>query len=96
MTRDEFKTRAPEWKTARDERIDAALTQATARTDASLFGASTDDAVFFLAAHLLAVSPSGKAARLEGGKVARTLYLDERERLEREAAACLGVSLVTP
>ena len=58
-----------------------------------MFGTRVDDAHFYLTAHLLAVSPTGKAARLDGDSF-RTLYLDERERLEREAAACLSVSLV--
>lgn len=105
MDRTTFLDLAPEFKTARVNRVDAALAVATLRTDAGLFGTDaltigaytltvTDAAIFYLAAHILTASPSGKAARLEGGDIARTLYLDERERLEREAGCCLGVSLV--
>lgn len=93
LTRSQFLDRAPEWKTATDARVDAALAQAATRTDEDVFGDRVNDAHFYLTAHLLAVSPTGKAARLDGSGM-RTLYLDERERIEREAAACLSVSLV--
>jgi hypothetical protein len=93
LTSEQFLERAPEWRTAKAARITAALAAAEKRTDPSVFGTLTDDAHFYLTAHLLAVSPTGKAARLDGASF-RTLYLDERERIEREAAAALSVSLV--
>ena len=93
LTREQFLDRGPEFKTARVTRVDAALAEAETRTDAAVFKGSTNDAHFYLTAHILATSPTGKAARLDGGKIARTTYLDERERIEREAAALLGVSL---
>jgi hypothetical protein len=57
-----------------------------------VFGDTYEDAIFYVAAHILTISPSGKAARLEGGDIAHTLYLDERQRLEREAGCCLGLA----
>jgi hypothetical protein len=92
LTLEQFRARAPEWSTAKDARVNAALAAAETRTDPDVFGDRTDDAHFFLTAHLLSVSPTGKAARLKGEGFG-TLYLSERERLEREAAACLAPSL---
>lgn len=100
MTVAEFLARAPEFRTFKsaaeggESRIQAALNDATRRTDASVFGDDTDSAIFFLAAHLLASSPSGKDSRLKGEGFV-SLYLEERRRLEAIYAPLLAATLVT-
>lgn len=99
MTVADFLARAPEFRTFKSEatngeaRIQAALDAATRRTDSSVFGDDTDSAIFFLAAHLLASSPSGKDARLKGEGFV-SLYLEERRRLESIYAPMLAATLV--
>lgn len=99
MTVAEFLARAPEFRTFKSEaangeaRIQAALDDAARRTDADVFGDDAESATFFLAAHLLASSPSGKDARLKGEGFA-SLYLEERRRLEAIYAPLLAASLV--
>ena len=66
-----------------DAVVGAALASATARVDTAL--ASADDRVFYLTAHLLSIDPAGQMSRLESDN-ARTTYLEEYERLCREAA----------
>jgi hypothetical protein len=96
-----FLERAPEFRTFVSTapngtaRVQAALDSATRRTDASVFGADTDDAIFFLAAHLLAASPSGKDARLKG-EAFESLYLAERRRLEAIYAPLLANAAASP
>jgi hypothetical protein len=96
-----FLIRAPEFVTFKNNapngtaRIQTAIDDATARTDASVFGVDTEAAIFYLAAHLLAASPSGKDARLKGEGFA-SLYLVERQRLEALHAPILGGALSGP
>ena len=92
MDRTTFRARAPEFRGAADARVDAAIASATARTDATIFGARTDDAIFFLAAHLLASSPTGTEARLKGEGF-ESVYLAERHRLEDEFGPLLSAGL---
>jgi hypothetical protein len=93
-----FLERGPEFRTFVSTapngtaRVQAALDSAMRRTDASVFGTDTDDAIFFLAAHLLAASPSGKDARLKG-EAFESLYLAERRRLEAIYAPLLAATL---
>ncbi len=88
---EEFRVRGPEFKATGDERIEAALAAAEVRTDPDYFGAHTDAAHYFLAAHLLTAMPQGKAARLKGEGFG-TLYLNERERLERLCGMGVGLT----
>jgi hypothetical protein len=93
-----FLVRAPEFVTFRsnavngDARIQAAIDDATARTDSSVFGVDTEAAIFYLAAHLLVASPSGKDSRLKGEGF-QSLYLEERQRLEALHAPVLGAAI---
>lgn len=97
----EFLERGPEFVTFRtnapngDIRITRAIASATARTDAAVFGDDTADAIFYLAAHLLAASPSGKDARLKGEGF-ESLYLAERQRLEAIHAPLLANTAASP
>jgi hypothetical protein len=96
-----FLIRAPEFVTFRSNaangnaRIQTAIDDATARTDASIFGADTEAAIFYLAAHLLAASPSGKDARLKGEGF-QSLYLEERQRLEALHAPLAATAAAGP
>lgn len=96
-----FLQRAPEFRTFVSgapngtTRVQQALDSATRRTDATIFGADTDDAIFFLAAHLLSASPTGKDARLKGEGF-QSLYLEERRRLEDLYAPLLATTAAMP
>ena len=93
MTVAEFRVRAPEFKGHSDARVQAALDAATDDTDADVItGVDTENAIFFLAAHLLCSSPTGVDARLKGEGF-RSVYLTERERIEAKHAGCLGLTL---
>jgi len=98
MTVGEFLARAPEFRTLKSDatggeaRIQAALDDATRRTDATIFGDDAESAIFFLAAHLLAASPAMKDARLKGEGFV-SVYLEERRRLEALYAPMLALTL---
>ena len=81
LTLAQFRVRGPEFVKTADTVVQAALDAAEARTDAAVFDTLTNDAHFWLAAHLLAASPQGREARLAKDSE-KTLYLVERERLE--------------
>ncbi len=87
-----FRVRGPEFLNQTPERVQAALDAATLRTDEDIFEDDTDSAIFYLAAHLLAASPTGADARLKGEGFV-SLYLQERQRLEALHAGCLGLTL---
>lgn len=92
MDRAAFRARGPEFRGATDARVDAALAAATRQTDTTIFGASADDAIFFLAAHILVSSPTGTEARLKGEGF-ESVYLSERRRLEAQFAPLLAATL---
>ncbi len=79
-------------------RVTAALAAADRQTDATLFGDDREEAIMWLAAHILAADPLGKDARVIGKKAipleAGTLYMQERARLE--ALYGVGVNLMPP
>lgn len=77
----QFMVRGPEFVKIAEATIQAALDAAELRTDAAVFDTLTDDAHYWLAAHLAAASPQGREARLSKDSE-KTLYLVERERLE--------------
>lgn len=89
MTEAEFRDRGPEFQGASSARVQAALDAATRRTDAEVFGGLAEDAIFFLAAHLLVSSPTGKDARLKGEGFV-SVYLEERVALEALVAPLLA------
>lgn len=85
MTVDEFIVRHGEFALqVASGKVAAALADATRRTDAEVFGENTEEAIGWLAAHLLIADPAGKAVREALGRGAQSTYLNERERLERE------------
>lgn len=66
-TRAGFRVGYPEFDKATDGLVDAKLGEAIRSTDADVWGIRTDDGVYVLCAHLLAMSPFGQQARLSSG-----------------------------
>lgn len=104
VTASTLKARFAELAPTSDTVVDAAIAEAARSCDASVYGAAIDDAVLYLAAHLLAISPQGAASRLDGGSapsspssvtadLARTTYGASLLRLMRArggGAWCVG------
>ena len=64
-----FKARFPEFARLPDVTLNDVIARATARTNATVMGDQADEAIGYMAAHLLALSPYGQQARLsEPGK----------------------------
>jgi hypothetical protein len=59
-----FRISFPEFAGADDPFVQAWLDRAEARCGVARWGAKRDDGIFFLAAHLMAVSPWGNSAKL--------------------------------
>jgi len=85
----------PEFSDAPTALVDSRLAQATARTDADVWGAErVDDGIYWLTAHLLAISPLARDMKnccLPNGE---TTYLAERQRMARAVAS--GFRLADP
>lgn len=60
----QFRSLFPEFQKTPDDLVQSRLDQAAARLDPGVWGSRFDQAHGLLAAHLLAVSPFGQAARL--------------------------------
>lgn len=73
MNAQEFVARFPEFRTGM-QLIPAVLAEATRSIDAEVFGDRTDDAIGYLAAHLLASSPYGRSQRADGEKEPDTYW----------------------
>ena len=80
-----FKIRWAEFAPTPDAVVQAALDEATRRTDERVFGDRYDDAIGLRAAHNLSLSPFGQQARLESDKGTDT-YQAERDTLIQERA----------
>lgn len=72
VNRNDFLARFPEFEPASRPMINASIAEAVRGVDATIFGDKTDDAVRWLAAHLLAISPFGMQARLVSKEGAST------------------------
>ena len=81
LTLAQFRALKREFDKVSDAKVQAAVDAAAARTDATVFGALTDEAHMWLAAHLLAADPRGGTVRIQGMGF-RTVYLEERQRIE--------------
>lgn len=83
-----LRERYPEIGPTPDEVVTRAIAEATRRTSVSAYGDRYDDAVALRAMHLLALSPQGLNARVEGappGSLEATMYGGELKQLMREA-----------
>ena len=69
----------PEFKTAKIEKIKATIADAVLQVDAAVWEKKTDLGVKYTAAHLLALSPFGRQAKMvsKEGKTTYGTYLDE-------------------
>lgn len=93
-----IKAEFPEFDELTDAYIDAKIADATGRVGAEAWGALADQAIKYLACHLLAMSPLGEQSKLElksgpDAGVQVTTYLLEYRRLlaQSGAAAACGV-----
>lgn len=78
-------TNHPEFEGASNALLQDAIDKATRRVNPDMFKDTTDDAIEFLACHIVALSPYGQAARLVAADRSTT-YLTQYEELAREAA----------
>lgn len=84
LTVSEFRARFPEFKLVPDGTIQAALDDAATRTDADVFGSSTNEAHGWLTADILASHPHGNTARHKLTNVPLpSMYALKRAELER-------------
>jgi hypothetical protein len=86
-----FRVRFPEISSAEDDIVNACLTAAANETSAEELGASYDEVHGLLAAHKLAISPYGRAARMLNDEGESTY---EAERCKVVARAVPGVTVV--
>ena len=86
LTVAQFRERFPEFLETDTSHVQAKLDEAWRRTPASVWGDTAQDAHGYLAAHLLALSPFGRDARMinEDGT---TMYGKVRTRMEIELGA---------
>ncbi len=59
-----FRVLYPEFRTAEDPIVEGRLADAALELDADLYDTRLDEAQGYLAAHMLAVSPFGRSARM--------------------------------
>lgn len=91
MTLVQFRARFPEFETALDPFVQAALDGAASETSAGELGTAYDEAHGLLAAHKLAMSPYGQSARLINDD-GRTTYELQREGVVARAIVKVAVS----
>jgi hypothetical protein len=89
-----FRVRFPEFRTADGTFVQVVLDEAALEIDSSVFGAKTDTAHGFLAAHRLLNHPYGRSQRLESGASGAGLddrYMQELELLKRQVVSTIMV-----
>lgn len=87
----DFRENFPEMDKATDALVQAKLDQAIRRLDASVWGDTLADGQLYLAAHLVAISPFGRNAKLVA-KDGSTIYGEIYERLAKAAASGFRVA----
>lgn len=90
MTPVQFRVRFPEFGKLPDPTIADAILRASNQTAAGVWGNLADEAIGYLAAHMLALSPYGQQARLEVKGVPTTTYMMHWKRLARMKACGVG------
>lgn len=88
LSRTDFRARFPEFATAADAIIDACLAEALLQTPSDVWGTKADAAQGLLTAHLLAISPFGRTAKLVSSKGDSTYGQRRREMTRALAAGC--------
>lgn len=81
-----FRTRFPEFAPAADALVEACLAEALLQTPSDVWGTKADAAQGMLTAHLLAISPYGRTAKLVSAKGEST-YGQRRQAMTRALAA---------
>lgn len=98
VTYDSFIEAFPEFEEAKKKLVEAKIAEATRRVDPEVFRTKADDAIGYLAAHLLSMSPFGQHARLipKNAKPTRddalTTYEREYRALVRSVASGFRVT----
>jgi hypothetical protein len=90
LTGAQFLEMQPEFSTAPTALLNATVAQAAARTDATVFGALTDEAHRWLIADILACSPFGREAQLAPKPGEQSMYGVKRGELVALVAAGYG------
>lgn len=85
---DDFRVQFPEFDSAGDTMVQAFLDAAALEIDLDVWGPKADQGRFYLAAHKLALSPFGQAARLAKDKDSTT-YWTHYTRLVSQVACGL-------
>ena len=80
-----FRTRFPEFAETDDAMVQAKLDEVAVALDDRVFGARIDEAVAYLVAHRLALSPFGQNARMVA-KDGSTTYGEQYAGIQRAAA----------
>lgn len=84
MTPAQFRTRFPEFVSASNEMVSAYLTSAALEMNEDIWGDRYDEGQAYLAAHKMALSPSGQAAKMvPQNNVTSTVYWTHYMRLVR-------------
>lgn len=90
MTLEEFRTQFPEFQEAPDSLILGKMREAESRTDAFVWGAKREQGIAYLTAHLIALSPGGRAMQLVQ-KDGSTPYYETLTTLRRAVTMGLRV-----
>lgn len=90
VTYADFVGRFPEFEPADTDMVTEVIAEATRRISSEEFEDATDDAVRYLAAHLLSTSPFGRQARMTA-KDGSSTYEKELHKLQREILLPIGV-----
>lgn len=88
---DDFICRFPEFQSAPESLVRAALKEAARHVDECVFGTQTDDAIYWKAAHILAIKPFGRNARLVN-KDGSTTYGEHFMKLAKSVTAGFRVA----
>lgn len=91
MTYAEFVARFPEFARADPTRVAVILSDAEARTSEGVLGASYDEAVGLLAAHMLATQPGSVQSKLAGQADNKTVYMRRLDELTQAVVVALTV-----
>jgi len=85
-----FRNRRPEFATTSNVVVQAALNDAAAQMNQIVWGELYDEAHMWLAAHLIALGPSGHDARNEANPSTGTTYKTQYDDLIPKAVSCYG------
>ena len=85
-----FRERRPEFATASNVVVQAALNDAAAQMSALAWGGLYEEAHMWLAAQILSLGPNGHGARNEANPSTGTTYKTQYDDLVPKATCCYG------